>query len=57
MVDKHKAQLKKLDCDAGDNYHFTNNTNFYISPSTNSSITSMIATSKGKLFGFTIISL
>ena len=57
MVDKHKAQLKKLDCDAGDDYNFTNNTNFYISRSTNSFITSMIPTSNGKLFGFTLISL
>ena len=28
MVGKHKAQLKKLDCDAGDNYNFSNNSNF-----------------------------
>ena len=44
MVGKHKAQLKKLDCDAGDNSNFTNNSNFYISPSTNSFNMLMIPT-------------
>ena len=44
MVDKHKAQLKKLDCDIGYNYNFTNNSNFYNTPSTNNFITLMILT-------------